>query len=163
MEEIWKPIVELSGRYEISNLGRCRNVKSGNALRRHDNGKGYKQYILWDTKTNKYIHRYVHRLVAANFLENPNGYIEVNHIDEDKSNNRADNLEWCTRQYNNTYGRLTENKMKMVRQLSQGGAVIAIFNSITEASTKTRSPAAHIGSVCRGERNVCGGYRWEYA
>lgn len=161
MQEIWKLIEEGNGRYEVSTFGNIRNSKDYYLYKQGDNGKGYKNCKLWHN--NKSITRYVHRLVAIAFIDNPNGYKEVNHKDENKSNNNLDNLEWCTRQYNNTYGSLSVNKQKKVLQYSLDNKFINKFDSISEASRLTGASNTHIGSVCRKERNQSGGYRWEYA
>lgn len=107
MEEIWKDIKGFEGIYQISNLG---NVKSYD--KHIKNGNGYavrkgKQLKPNLTKGGYYsVHLYIgqrkrepkliHRLVAEQFLPNPNNYPQVNHKDENKLNNRVDNLEWCT-------------------------------------------------------------------
>lgn len=118
MKEIWKPIRGHEGSYEVSNLGRVRSVDRDRLYGggrnkpyvRHLPGKVLRQFL--DGKGN-YLHvslggnspcKNVHRLVAEAFVPNPNGYLEINHIDENKRNNSADNLEWCTRVYNNNYG-----------------------------------------------------------
>ena len=160
MKEQWKSIEEVNGRYQISSLGNVRNARTFNLCKIGDNGKGYCNCKLWNGK--KYLTRYVHRLVAIAFINNINNHTEVNHIDENKKNNMASNLEWCTRQYNNTYGELTENKKKKVAQYTKGGELIAIYKSIQEASNKTGASNSHIGSVCNGKRNYCGGYVWSY-
>ena len=107
--------------------------------------------------------RYVHRLVAIAFIDNPYNYKEINHKDENKKNNSSENLEWCTRQYNNTYGSLTENKKKKVLQYTKDGVFIASYNSIFDAHKATGANANHIGNVCRNERKSSGGYWWRYA
>ena len=75
----------------------------------------------------------VHRLVAMAFVSNPNNYTEVNHIDENPKNNRADNLEWCTRKYNMNYGttpyRLNIKRKKPVEGYDEKGNLIK-FNSV---------------------------------
>ena len=106
MEEIWKPIPGYEGLYEASTLGNIRNAISGRVLRQSNHWQGYKLVGLHKDKKLK-THT-VHRLIAKAFIENPNGYSEVNHKDENKANNNVENLEWCTTKYNNTYG----NKIK---------------------------------------------------
>ena len=108
MKEIWKPIEGYEFSYEVSNLGRVRSIPHIDSLARIRHGMVLKP--CFDSKGN-YLHvsiggksRDIHRLVAKAFLENPNNYEEVNHKDEDKTNNCVDNLEWCTHKYNNTYG-----------------------------------------------------------
>lgn len=95
MEEIWKPITEATN-YEVSNLGRVRNTKTGKTFNPSPGGNGYKQVSLKILATNKDERRYVHRLVAQYFIPNPEGKREVNHINGDKTNNCVDNLEWST-------------------------------------------------------------------
>ena len=64
---------------------------------------GYLRVYMRNTKTNKRVDRYIHRLVAEYFLDNPDNYKFVNHKDCNRENNHIDNLEWCTREYNNDY------------------------------------------------------------
>ena len=103
-QERWKPIFGYDGMYEVSDLGRVRSKHSGEwkVLSARKVGSGYLQVSLCkDGKKNKL---YVHRLVAQSFIPNDNIFnTEINHINECKSDNRASNLEWCDRRYNNTY------------------------------------------------------------
>ena len=102
MEEIWKPVPGYEGLYEASTLGNIRNAINGRVLRQSNHRQGYKLVGLHKDKKLK-THT-VHRLIAKAFIENPNGYNEVNHKDENKANNNIENLEWCTRMYNVHYG-----------------------------------------------------------
>ena len=103
MEEIWKDIEGYEGDYQVSNLGRVRSLKSMKPiiLKQWTDGKGYKTVVI---RKNGVAKGYsVHRLVARAFVE---GFVEglvVNHKDENPSNNKADNLEWCTYSYNIKY------------------------------------------------------------
>ena len=90
-------------KYLIDTNGNIYNKRTNKKLKISDNGRGYKKVCLY-TEEGKMVNKYVHRLVAKTFIDNPNNLPEVNHIDEDKSNNCVDNLEWCDRKYNNTYG-----------------------------------------------------------
>ena len=106
-EEIWRDIKGYEGYYQVSNLG---NVKTLHANKGHTtrlmslapHPRGYKQVLL--CKDGKHTYILVHRLVAAAFVPNPNNYNEVNHISEDKHDNRACNLEWVSHGDNCRYG-----------------------------------------------------------
>lgn len=63
---------------------------------------GYKRVSLWEKGIKFNVS--VHRLVATAFIDNPNGYDEINHKDENKANNNVNNLEWCSHLYNINYG-----------------------------------------------------------
>ena len=124
MEEIWKPIEGYEGLYEISSYGR---VKSLERYRSNNGGiqllkerimnpldyNGYKNVLLWKNGSKK--KEYVHRLVAKAFLPNPDNLKEVNHKDENPSNNMVENLEWCDHRYNMNYGTARERaRVKMI-------------------------------------------------
>lgn len=110
MQEMWKNVVGFEEFFEVSNLGVIRSkermvnnkgkmvLKPSKVLSPFNNGKGYQQITLWaDGKSYK---RYVHRMVAEAFIDNPNSLSDVNHEDGNKGNNKVDNLTWCTRKDN---------------------------------------------------------------
>ena len=104
MQEIWKDISGFEGVYEISSYGRVRSVKSGKILSTSKCGgcRGYLSVCL--SKNGKRYGKLVHRLVAEAFIPAVEGLSEVNHKDEDKTNNRVENLEFCNHKYNMNYG-----------------------------------------------------------
>ena len=101
---IWKDVKGYEGLYKVNQHGDVMsNARRGNRYGTHimkpqDDGHGYRQLCL--SKNGKQKSVRIHRLVAEAFVPNPNGYTEVNHIDEDRWNCDASNLEWCSRKYN---------------------------------------------------------------
>ena len=106
MEE-WKNVIGYEGLYEVSNKGNVRNVRRNKLLKLSKNTYGYIQVYLYKNGIRTGLK--VHRLVAQAFILNPDNLPEVNHKDEDKTNNRVDNLEFCDHKYNVNYGHRTEN------------------------------------------------------
>ena len=96
--ECWETINEYEGLYEISNLGRIRNIRYKNILKPGNHRDGYLKICL--SKNNSKRTFQVHRLVALAFLPKVNGKKYVNHKDGNKKNNNVNNLEWCTRSEN---------------------------------------------------------------
>lgn len=113
----WKPIKNYEGLYEVSNEGFIKTLGNFPKLRNKIVGilkpgmnKGYLSVVL--TKNGKRTTHLVHRIVAENFIENSQQYRVVNHRDENKLNNKVENLEWCTDQYNKEYSNKTVFKLK---------------------------------------------------
>ena len=118
-KEEWRPVCGFEGLYEVSNLGRIKSLSRiirantcgkriipERILSNCINGSGYCTVVL--CKNGKHTTFLVHRLVAEAFIPNPNNYPQVNHKDENPSNNCVENLEWCDQKYNSNYG--TRNK-----------------------------------------------------
>ena len=102
MMEEWRAVPGYEGLYEVSNKGNVRNVRKNTLMRLPKNKYGYIQVGL--SKNGIRTMFQVHRLVAQAFLPNPDNLPQVNHLDEDKTNNNVTNLEWCDAKYNNNYG-----------------------------------------------------------
>lgn len=153
MNEIWKDIEGYIGLYQISNLGRVKSLgRRGKGCSLEDrilkpmiNKDGYHLVNLKDVN---HVAKWftIHRLVALHFIPNPNDYKEINHKDEAKGNNSVTNLEWCTREYNVSYGTVIERQSnnkkgqsnewlnKPILQYSIEGEFIAEFDSTTQAA-----------------------------
>lgn len=101
MKEIWKPVVGFEGLYEVSNIGQVRKVCDKVIMKQYYNHDGYKLTTLRKVKASFQVR--VHRLVAFAFCEGYKPGLVVNHKNEIKDDNRAENLEWCTVSYNVTY------------------------------------------------------------
>ena len=169
MKEIWKDIVGYEGRYQISNYG---NVMSLNYNQKGIKKKmkpmvdnvGYAKVNL--RKDGKQHIKYVHRLVAEAFIPNPNNFPVVNHIDEIKTNNRYDNLEWCTIKYNVTYGSAIEKRIekiaKKIAQYEYDGTLVKIWRSAREVNDWYNTNPNSIHDVCKGKREDYYGYIWKY-
>lgn len=173
MLEIWKDVVGYEGLYQVSNLGRVRSTDkydrlgrfhTGKILAIKDNGAGYLTLPL--NRDGKHKMMLVHRMVAKAFVDNPNGYPQVNHIDGDKTNNVFTNLEWCTQSHNVKHavnlGLHTEFGQKKVVCLETG----MIFNSTVEAEkwVGIKPGNSRISSCCYQRRGAktCGGFHWRY-
>lgn len=112
-EEQWSPVVidGLLYNYQVSNLGRIKR-NDGYILKPTKRKDGYMCVTLRRNEKKKTM--LVHRLVISAFIPNPNNLPQVNHKDEDKTNNRLDNLEWCTNKYNANYGTKVQRQMEKV-------------------------------------------------
>lgn len=158
MEE-WKDVVGAEKYYQISNLGRIRNKITKCILK--PSRSGSYRHIELRYGVNKNV--LIHRLVAEAFVPNPNNYSYVNHIDENKENNRADNLEWCTAKYNIHYGAGALQRNQRIIQYDLNGNALKVWESMKEACEKLGLYYQGISACCRGEKRSCGGYVWTYA
>ena len=118
MDEVWKDIEGYEGLYQVSNTGQVRSLNylhTGEVkpLKQGTDGNGYKRVSLYKDGKSKTCR--VHRLVAMAFILNPNNYKEVNHKDENPSNNNVNNLEWCTNEYNVNYGTRTKRASESLK------------------------------------------------
>lgn len=180
-KETWKNVKGYDGLYEVSNLGRIRSLgricnsknnstqkKKARILTQEITVHGYCRVRLFDANgTSK--HYAVHRLVLSAFVGDSS--LQVNHINEIKTDNRLVNLEYVTPKKNCEHGtrnqRISENNkgknVKGVLQISKDGNIINTFSSRAEAQTATGVDAGHIGSCCAGKRKTANGYIWRDA
>lgn len=136
----------------------------------HKDTKGYLQVRLRNGNDKRQF--IVHRLVAYAFIPNPNNLPQINHKDEDKTNNCVDNLEWCNNKYNSNYGTRNERMsktlkgmakpslQKRVEQLDKEGKHIAYYDGVRIAERTTG--VANISNVCLNKMSTAGGYKWRY-
>ena len=172
MEEIWKPVVGFEGLYEVSNLGVVRGLKRGNVLKPGSTGR-YLFVVL--CKDGKRTDKLVHRVVAEAFCENKFNKPEVNHINEDRFDNRAENLEWCTRVENIRHGtgikkhaesqRNDVNRSIKIEQYSIMGEKIAEYLSLHDVERKTGFNHTAVSRCAKGHHRYSHayGYIWKYA
>ena len=104
-------------------------------------------------------------------MQNPNNFSYVNHKDENKENNSADNLEWCTVAYNNTFGERTKkSKFTQIKNAANRGKTRfvkcidtgKVYESTKQAERETGIYHSHISKCCSGKSKTAGGMRWEY-
>lgn len=167
MQEIWKDIEGFEGVYQISSKGNVRSlnryvnckggvrIEIGKPIKPKLIGRGYHQVFLRNNGTHKQL--LVHRLVAQAFLPNPDNLPEVNHIDENKTNNCIENLEWCDSTYNMRY---TINKP--VIQYTKDGYMLKVWDCAYDAYRETGIFNTSISSCCKGKVKSAGGSIWKY-
>ena len=186
-EQKWT-VYFLHGKYAVFNDGEVwtlswRKTNKVRKIKPSTTRQGYNQVKI----NGKLV--YVHRLVAECFVKNPfpSKYKEINHINEDRTDNRAENLEWCDRKYNCNYGahgknaslamkryykkhpeelkRLVENGRKgakPVLQYTLDGKFVAEYPSLTEVGKQTGYDITCIGRCCNGKQETSHGYLWFY-
>lgn len=157
--ELWKDVVGYEKYYQVSSFGNIKNKSTGKLLKPALKKNGYLHVSLGykDTKT-----AMVHRLVAEAFIPNPFNLPQVNHKDEEKTNNNVTNLEWCTAQHNVNYGYGSLAKNTGILQFDMSGKYLRVWSSLKEASGTLGIKYQGISRVCRGKRKSCGGFMWRY-
>ncbi|WPF70094.1 HNH endonuclease [Bacillus phage BC-VP] len=185
MMEAWKPVKGFEGLYMVSREGRVKGVDrvinhvrsktgtcvyKGKMLRPKKRTDGYREVVL--QKEGKRLYKMVHILVAEAFVPNddPVNKTKVNHKDEDKSNNIAMNLEWCTTAYNNTYGTRIQRVAEKNRTGSMCKPVVAtniktgeetVYPSLKATDLHGfQSPNVH--KCCKGINKTHKGFYWKY-
>ena len=173
--EIWRTAIvdgKIYDKYQVSNLGRLKNLKT-NYITFGSKGKdGYMRFKI-DGKCKK-----AHRIVAETFIPNPENKPQVNHLDEDKTNNRVDNLEWNTSKENINHGTRTKRaaekgsntkrgvfntkKSKPILQYTLDGEFIKEWESSMEVYRQLGYCNSYIGKCCKGKYESAYGFKWEY-
>lgn len=175
--EIWKPIKGYEGLYEISSFGQIKRLEAeifGNwgqkkiwkekILKKSHDKDGYETICLCkDGKRKTYK---VHRLVANAFIKNPFNFYQINHKDENKTNNNVGNLEWCDNKYNANFGtrnyRISNKKSKSILQFDLNNNLIKKWNNAKEICNELKFNYWYILSACRGKYKSAYNYIWTY-
>lgn len=184
-EEVFKDVVGFEGYYKISNLGRVLSLERLVISSRSSSGYRKVKSKILSIGTNKYGYNYIilrrsnidkhfliHQLVAIHFIENPNNYNCINHIDENKLNNIYLNLEWCSVRYNNLYNQRQDKINEILRnkkydvpaviQFDLYNVMIAKFKSIHEMHRKTKLSRDQVSKCCRGLRESYNNCIWKF-
>jgi hypothetical protein len=179
--ENWRDIQGYEGLYQVSNLGRVKSLDRvihykadehySVSFDKQVKGKIIRQccsngYMILDLcKNGKIKNKTVHRLVATTFIENPNNHPVINHKDKCRSNNRVDNLEWCTQKYNNEYSNTQEkassSRKMSIWQFDKSFNFIKEYESAADAERELGYSHISISECCRGEAKSYKGYIWK--
>lgn len=176
IEEQWKPVEGYEGLYEVSNLGEVKSLGNNKSrkeklLKPQKDSNGYIFVILCKNGVKEYF--LVHRLVYKTFVGEITEGLQVNHIDEDKENNRVENLNLMTSKENNNWG--TRNRRAAAARINHPqvskaveaidkitGRVVFTFPSTREAQRQGFKSGA-VAACCLGKRKTHGGFIWRYA
>lgn len=193
MEEIWKDVVGYEGLYQVSNTGRLvrkeRLDSNGRFLSQQEKvihkiyGTGYYGTAIVDGKGNS-KNVLIHRLVAMAFIPNPNNYPQIDHIDGNKSNNRVENLRWCTAKQNINFPmslanrsrvlKVAQNKPEAIKhkiaashkkaivQYDMNGNFIKEWSSLHEVGRECGFNISNISACANGRKASAYGYIWKH-
>lgn len=165
MKEKWENVKGFEGLYKVSNLGRIKsfNKKPFRLLNQHPNTSGYMSVTLYKKEDNKKIRKtfLVSRLVAEAFIPNLEQKPQVNHINEIKTDNRSENLNWMTGKENVNHGIALNKKRKSVIQTTIDDLFVKEWKSAADAVDFGYN-RSHISDCCRGERKTHKKYKWKF-
>lgn len=137
--------------YGITSCGRVWSYINNRFLKQQTNYKGYLYVRL--SKDGVATEYYIHRLVAEAYIPNPNNFETVDHIDNCKTHNWINNLQWMSREDNT---KKAKNKKVFCKELNK------IFDSLSNAAKELGIDKSNLSKACSGKQKTCGGYHWEY-
>ena len=145
--------------YAVTSCGKVYSYRAKKFLKPRLTKKGYCRVLLY--KDGKGKDFYIHRLVSEAYLDNPENLSQVNHKDEDKSNNSVQNLEYCDAAYNTNYGTGKERSAKSRQKKVICIETQEIFDSVTEAAKAVDVDKSSISRCIAGRQKTCAGYHWK--
>ena len=169
--EIWRNIKNYEGLYQVSNLGRVRSLKYNKVklLKTNINSDGYYNVKLYKDGVTKSFR--VHRLVWETFNGDIPEGMQVNHINEIKTDNKIENLNLLTPRENHTWGtcvkrikaKTTNGKCsKPVLQFTLDNILVKEYPSIKQAERETGFSNSYISACCKGKYKQAYGFKWQY-
>lgn len=160
--------------YMVNRAGVIFSKKKNRPLKQRLTKFGYLKVCLY--RGGERVEMMAHRAVALTFLENPDNLPQINHKNENRTDNRVDNLEWCTPSYNINYGNRnktvsekltrikTETVGRKIMQISpETGDVVRVWDSTHQIERETGIPHSNIYACCTGRRKTRNGFLWKYA
>lgn len=158
---MWKKVNGFENHYLINENGEIYSLYKNRLLKPKRNSKNGYEYVSLRGEKTKYCP--VHRLVALHFVPGYKPGLCVNHKDEIKTNNRASNLEWCSKAYNNSYNGKNQRCCKEILQFTMDGVLLKKWTSARSVFETLGIQFKNISAVCRGKRKSAGGYIWRFA
>ena len=165
--EIWKDIIGYEGYYQVSNLGRIKNINTNRILTGDTNNIGYRRVTLYTPEKKRF---FILRLVALHFCEGYQEDLVVNHKDGNKLNNCADNLEWVTHSENDLHAFKMNLRQAFPCQFKKQilafdkdtKQLVKEYQNVQECCDDLHVARSNIYNCCNGKQKTCRGYILKY-